>query len=303
MLTILIPVYNFDIRKLVRQLHEQGNLLNIPFEIICSDDGSEEEYIKLNKEIEKLDQVSCELLKENLGRSKIRNHLASRANYEFLLFMDCDSLTTDDNYLKNYVNHLDKSKLLYGGRTYQDFPPEDSEYYLHWHYGKNREESSAEKRCKEPYKSFMTNNFLIPKAIFNQIKFDEQLTQYGHEDSLFGLELKNQNIEILHIDNPLEHIGIEKSEIFINKTEQALQNLYFLNQKHQLGTDIRILNFYLTIQKYHLSFIVSIIYWLIKKPLQINLRSQKVNLWYFDFYKLWYLQSWKKNITKKINPK
>jgi len=297
MLSILIPVYNFDIRKLVKQLHKQGILLPIPFEIICSDDGSDEEFIQLNKEIEIFNHVSYELQKENLGRSKIRNHLASRANYEFLLFMDCDSMTTDENYLKNYVLLLDQSKLLYGGRTYQDFAPQDSEYYLHWFYGKNREVSSAEKRSKAPYKSFMTNNFLIPSAIFNQIKFDEELTQYGHEDSLFGLELKKLKIDILHIDNPLEHIGIEKSEIFIKKTEQALQNLYFLNQKHQLQ-EIKILKYFLFIQQYHLSFIVSIIFRLIKKPMIKNLYSQKVNLWYFDFYKLWYLQSRKNNSDK-----
>ena len=77
MLSILLPVYNFDVRKLVKQLHEQGNMLEIPFEIICTDDGSEEEFKNLNSELEKLYSVSYQELKNNLGRSKIRNYLSS----------------------------------------------------------------------------------------------------------------------------------------------------------------------------------------------------------------------------------
>ncbi len=58
MLSILIPVYNFDVRKLVHQLHEQGLLLEIPFEIICVDDASFIEFTEINASIKNLEHLS-----------------------------------------------------------------------------------------------------------------------------------------------------------------------------------------------------------------------------------------------------
>ncbi|MBK9012976.1 MAG: hypothetical protein IPM82_02230 [Saprospiraceae bacterium] len=66
----------------------------------------------------------------------------------------------------------------------------------------------------------MTNNFLIPRQLFLEIQFDETLRQYGHEDTLFGMELARRQVPIVHIDNPLEHIGLEPVDVFLRKTEQ-----------------------------------------------------------------------------------
>ena len=41
MLSILIPIYNFDVQELVQKLHQQASLLAIAFEIVCVDDGSQ----------------------------------------------------------------------------------------------------------------------------------------------------------------------------------------------------------------------------------------------------------------------
>ena len=41
MISILIPIYNYDIRPLVTTLVKQGELLDVSYEINCIDDGSE----------------------------------------------------------------------------------------------------------------------------------------------------------------------------------------------------------------------------------------------------------------------
>ena len=162
-------------------------------------------------------------LSSNQGRSRIRNLLADAAKGQYLLFLDCDSKVVKADYLATYVSALHPDTLLYGGRCYLPTPPADQRYYLHWYYGIHREQQSAEQRQKQPYHSFMTNNFLIPTKQFMAIRFDESLKQYGHEDTLFGMELKNRQVPIVHMDNPLEHTGIEVAEIFLDKTKRQLR--------------------------------------------------------------------------------
>ncbi|MCZ2338586.1 MAG: glycosyltransferase [Chitinophagales bacterium] len=51
MLSIVIPIYNQDVRKLVDTLMKQCQKLDINFQILCFDDCSEPKYRKLNKEL------------------------------------------------------------------------------------------------------------------------------------------------------------------------------------------------------------------------------------------------------------
>ena len=71
-LSICVPVFNFDVTELVKKLDKQAGLLSVPFEIVCIDDCSDEKFIKINKEICSKYGKYIEL-KENIGRSKIRN--------------------------------------------------------------------------------------------------------------------------------------------------------------------------------------------------------------------------------------
>ncbi|BDS11647.1 glycosyltransferase family 2 protein [Aureispira anguillae] len=292
MLSILIPCYNFDVRKLVYQLHDQGSGLSIPFEILCVEDASSAQFVQLNQELQQLPFVRYQVLKQNMGRSKIRNYLATQARYNYLLFMDCDAMPVDAHYLQNYTQHLAPNQLLYGGRCYQNTPPNDPLLYFHWFYGLNREQSTAATRQQLPYRSFMTNNFLIPKPIFEEIRFEETLTQYGHEDTLFGLALKKRQIPILHLDNPLKHIGIEINHVFIKKSEQAIQNLHFLYSNHHLDADIKLLTFFIRTKKLYLHKVILMLYCFFKSKILNNLYSNHPQLKLFDFYKLGYLIHW-----------
>lgn len=91
MLSILIPVYNYDVRSLVGDLAKQCLEASIPFEILCYDDHSQEEFDRINQKVIQLEGVTYFRLAKNVGRSMIRNHLAQVARYDHLLFLDCDS--------------------------------------------------------------------------------------------------------------------------------------------------------------------------------------------------------------------
>ena len=166
MISILIPVYNFTIVDLVKNLHQQASSAGIVFEIICIDDKSEDTYRHNNNYIRCMPHVKYEELSKNIGRSRIRNLLAKQACYEQLLFLDCDSSILQDNFIQQYLDHAKSDAIVYGGRNYEKKAPENKDYFFRWYYGVKRETTSAFTRKKHPYRSFMTNNFLIPKEVF-----------------------------------------------------------------------------------------------------------------------------------------
>jgi glycosyltransferase involved in cell wall biosynthesis len=288
MLSILIPLYNYNVRELVEELAGQCARSGVEYEILCFDDASLPAYQARNIWVGDLPGVEYKLMPQNLGRSRIRNVLAASARYDYLLFMDCDSKVIRRDYIQKYLDNLDPGALVYGGRAYAGNPPADPELFLHWHYGVHREQMSVEERIRQPYHSFMTNNFLIPKALFMKIGFDERLTQYGHEDTLFGFELQQRKIPIKHIDNPLEHMGLEPADVFLDKTQKAVENLHFLAGQN-LPVETRLLT---TLRKLQSLKIAKTVFSLLKKiapALQSNLHSAKPDLFYLDLYKLYLL--------------
>jgi len=285
MLSILIPVYEFDVNELVQTLHNQCLLAGIDFEILCFDDGSGEGMRRVNRRIKALDKVRYEEMEKNIGRSAIRNALADAARYEFLLFMDNDSGVIREDYIRQYLNHLATDRLLCGGRSYASTPPVDARYYLHWLYGSRREQIPVDIRRQHPWHGFMTNNFVIPKVLFQTIRFDENLVQYGHEDTLFGRELGLRKIEIFHLDNPLEHTGLEDTDTFLKKAKIAVQNLYILNVQYP-DLDTRLLRAYRLVKRYRLSAFLRYTLHRLEGVLLTNLRSMRPSLYVLDVYKL-----------------
>lgn len=287
MLSILIPVFNFDVTTLVNELLTQCNKENIPFEIRIYDDASTNpQLLAHNNKLENIPSVVYKKLPENLGRSAIRNLLANDAKYTSLLFLDCDSAIQQKSFIAAYINHLNKADVIYGGRDHDKNPPTDHKKYFRWLYGINREQINAQQRSKKPYHSFMTNNFLIKKEIYQSIQLDESIKGYGHEDTLFGIELEKRNTTIFHIDNPLTHIGLEDVTEFLEKTKQGLKNLYIINKKHDLTQKVKLLKYYKIIATIGMQ--KTFLNWFVKKEKSLinNLLSNNPSLGKFDIYKL-----------------
>lgn len=297
MLSIAIPIFNFNVQELVNSLYQQVNAIGVPFEILCFDDGSDPSYKALNRSLSHLPHVYYNELPKNIGRSAIRNLLAKKAQYPYILFMDCDSCIVSGNYITNYIKYCKGEELVVcGGRTYDMRPPLNSTAYFRWYYGINREVKDAGHRSQNPNRSFMTNNFLIAKSILEKVSFDSNIKGYGHEDTLMGYELKKRNVQIIHINNPLSHIGLESSKEFLVKSRQAVSNLQYLLSRYKADTvvineDVKILKYYSRLANIGVTKPLGMFYKYFKKAMVSNLLSSRPNLAVFDLYKLSYLAS------------
>jgi len=107
---------------------------------------------------------------------------------------------------------------------------------------------------------------------------------------LFGLELKKRNIPIIHIQNPLIHIGLETTGEYLIKTGDGIENLVKLVKSGKIDRkyydDIRILRFYAILKKYRLSRIFLKIFDGLYNTLYQNMSGGNPSLFLFSMYKL-----------------
>jgi glycosyltransferase involved in cell wall biosynthesis len=287
MISILIPVYNDPVGSLVNALHTQCIAEGITFEIICLDDCSRLEIRQLNAPLAQLPQVQYRELPENLGRSRIRNRLAGMAQYPYLLFTDGDSGVVRSDYIRNYLPLLHPEKVIYGGRVYSRQAPVDVRYRLHWRYGSQREALDMEARNAHPYRTFMTNNFVVPQVIFQDHQFDETIRRYGYEDTLYGLALQKAGITIVHTDNPLEHLGLESRDVFLHKIGEALDNLAELLPRYP-ELDTRLLSLVRQLEDRHLLPLLREISPFILPIFKNLMKIEGMPMRVLDAYKLFY---------------
>ena len=287
MLSILIPIYNQEVVALVDTLQKQCTKAKITYEILCYDDGSTQEFKNKNAVVAGYFGVNYTELSQNLGRSKIRNWLAKTASYENLLYLDCDSKLVGRKFIQNYLKHLDTAKVISGGRIYSKKPPRAKSKKLHWLYGKLRESKPAAYRNKHPLLYFHSNNFIIKRDLMLAIQFDENIKGYGYEDLLLAKALRKKDINILHVDNPVQHLGLEKSKVFLSKTENAIDNLLWMKYKDKwIKTRLESSANKLQDWGFHEDFLRY--YKKREKKIIKNLTSDTPKIRNFDFFKLHY---------------
>jgi cellulose synthase/poly-beta-1,6-N-acetylglucosamine synthase-like glycosyltransferase len=286
-LSVCIPVYNSDVTEIVENLFSQRSKLSSNVEILIIDDHSHEQSR------EKLHHISekCSIIKldKNIGRSRIRNLFLDFSNGKYLLFIDGDSKLISSHFLADYISHLEKnkSKVLIGGSIYQNKKPETNKL-LRWRYSIERESKSISDRRNGNH-AFKTNNFIILKSIFEEVKFDETLHGYGHEDTLFGIELKRRKIKIDHIDNPVLNEHLDTNEVFLKKTHNAIQNLVQIYKKSMEINElkqVKLIRYYELCKSWRLLFMVRLSFKITHLIIFKFLKSGYFMLWMFDFYKL-----------------
>jgi GT2 family glycosyltransferase len=297
MISICIPVYNFDVKKLVNELNRQGDDSGVPYEIVLIDDCSNDEFRLLNQPVFELNKFIQ--LSRNVGRARIRNLFPEHARYDKLLFLDCDSCIVSGDFLKNYIKAVrdNGSPVICGGRIYSsDIPPRNMK--LRWKYGFLRESQPPTVRQSSSFRYFMTNNFLIDRAIITRIRFDERLVEYGYEDTLFGYRLMKMGISVKHIDNPVLHSCTEDNAEFLIKTEESINNLVqisgYINNEDGFVSNVKILSVFHRIGKLGLTTITRQTINAFKPLLKGILSRGYIWLWMFDLYKLGILMQIKK---------
>lgn len=288
MLSIIIPIYNYDAFPLVKELHSQCLEAKIDFEIICIDDVSTL-YAEANTAITNLSHCKLIVLQKNIGRSQIRNQLASQSQYKWLLFLDCDIFPKDSVFIKNYLQQITigTHKVFSGGLVYAKNKPQNNEL-LRWVYGKSREEIPLIIRKKNPYLTALVSNIVIHKTVFETISFNENIKTYGYEDYFFIQQLKQNHIAVLPIENPVLHLNLETSVVFLQKTKTALETLFQISNNNNTVINTPLIKSYKKLDVLHFTALLSFIFQKTKPRLERQLLSKKPSLFVFDLYKIGY---------------
>jgi hypothetical protein len=287
MLSILIPVYNYDAFPLVFELNKQCLESNLVFEIICQDDASNDFLIE-NNEINTLENCYFSSNETNLGRGKNINRIAGKASYNWFLILDCDTFPQNSNFINEYHLKILKNgnPIVFGGIVYDLEKPKKNQL-LRWNYGHKRESLSVAKRKRKPNSSALTSNLLIKKEFFLRHPFDENIKKYGYEDLCFMIALETNKIKAKHIENPAFHLNLETSAQFLDKTKTALENLvYIVNSKKTNLKDSKIITVYSLLKKLKLTSLTVYFFNLFENRITNQLISDKPSLLLFDLYKL-----------------
>jgi len=288
MISVLIPCYDFNALPLVKKLEKEALILGIPYEIICIDDGSFSLLNERNQQINAL--TNCQFIesKKTIGSIANRKLLSKKAQYNWLIFTDVDTIPKNEKYLENYITCINKSEVVFGGIYYnkENYSKETS---LRYNFGKKREQVPSKKRNKKPYKYIISSNYMINKDIISKIEIPIELNGYGL-DYIFGAELKRNKIQVSHIDNAVIHYGLDDNKRFLEKTRDALNNLKKMkNENYIKKHDISILKAYNFLNTFLLT---KIFYELVNTKihkLEANLISKNPSLFAFDIYRLAYL--------------
>ena len=217
-----------------------------------------------------------------LGRSNNRNTIAKASSGNFLLFLDADALPVHpDRFLLTYCTALNEVEVVVGGTAYQL-----SRSSLRHTIGQRKEAIPANRRAGNPYANFSAFNFAISRATFLQHPFDESLKQYGHEDTLFGQELRYACKTITHIENPAYHLDGDSDAEFLDKTELAVDNLVGLIQAGKIDEEVRLFAVYRKLQRTGIIHLVRLLSTLFAASIRALLIGGVRSVMLFDFYKL-----------------
>ena len=239
-LSILIPNYNNVCVELVAVLQQQAEALGIDYEIIVADDASpQKNTFPLNQPINELPHCRYIIKETNTGSAATRNYLGQQSQYHWLIFLDCDITIPDDHFLERYMADTHEG-VVNGGICIID--DDTLCHNLRYLYEKDAEPAhTAEKRQANKYHEFRSTNFMIEREMFEACPFDERFTRSGYEDVLFGKTLKQQQIPVTHIDNPVMMTKFESNPDYVTKIERSMRTLHTF--RNELRGYSRILTF------------------------------------------------------------
>ena len=292
-LSILIPVYNTVCVNFVRQLQQQVELTGIDYEIIVADDASSLQHcVEENRQIGKLPHCQYLMKEVNTGAAATRNFLAQQSRYQWLLFLDCDMQLPNEQFITRYLASL-SAPVINGGLSIGG----DTKLLcsnLRYRYEKAEEPNhTPQRRQQRPYQSFRSTNFLIRRDVMLNHPFDERFRRSGYEDVFFGKQLRQHQVAITHIDNPLYHVGIDTNKVYLEKTRQGVENLKILMEQYEdkeaLVKGIRLLRYYHILIRCHVDFLFYGLFFVLKNPILWNLNGRHPNMALFNLYKLGYL--------------
>ena len=237
--SVLIPVFNWDVARLTRSLLTEIEARNLgdQVEIVIADDCSTAKDIQAaNKALFKTPHAARARyleLERNLGRAAIRNYLAARSTGAFLLFLDSDVVPDDGEFLRRYLDHAraDSCDIVCGGISYAQRILTGREYDFYVYMSSRSAIHPPVVRNRLPWHWIFTSNIMIRRSAFEATAFDVRFAGYGYEDIEWGVRLARR-FRILHIDNPVSHLGLLTRHDLLKKMRASVQNHHLFAMLH-----------------------------------------------------------------------
>lgn len=226
-ISVLMPFLRDNPDALIRQLDTEAASLAGRVELVLMDDGTHDAALtsRLKATLDGLTLPARLItLDANEGRAKGRNRLTTAARGQAFLFLDSDMKPDTPHFLRNWADLFaaDAPAVTFGGFSL-DQAPTDARFAVHRALSGASECVPATERAKTPEKYVYTSNLLVRRDVFDVETFDPGFTGWGWEDVEWAMRV-SRRFEVVHIDNPATHMGLDTVADLARKFDQGAGN-------------------------------------------------------------------------------
>lgn len=230
-LSVLTPFYRYDPSAMLKRFGRAPEGV----EFILIDDGSAS--ASLVADVVSAAQATGAparviVSQANLGRSKARNRLIDEAQGDFVLFLDADMLPDASAFLSIWLGIIatQAPKVAFGGLSlaHTQRTPETA---LHHALFGGSDCRPAHQRARRAAQATASSNLLVERAFLLDHPFDDHFKGWGFEDTDWALDAARVT-EIMHVDNPATHAGLDDVQTLMRKSAEAGPNFGRLARKH-----------------------------------------------------------------------
>ncbi len=230
-LSVLTPFYRYNAAPLLKRMASAP----AGVEFVLLDDGSRDAAMLADivTAAQKLSAPVRIIVREhNEGRSAARNRMISEACGRYVLFLDADMLPDRPTFLLNWlsVTRCQQPDVAFGGLSLRH-AERTRDTALHYNLFAASDCRSAEERMLSPGQFTASANLLVRRAFLDRHPFDDGFTGWGFEDTDWAMNACGDT-QILHIDNPATHAGLDTVATLLRKSDEAAPNFARLAQKH-----------------------------------------------------------------------
>lgn len=230
-LSVLTPFHRHDPSALLKRV--AGAPAGVEFILI--DDGSASAEL-LSRVIAGAEQTGAPVRiivwGKNGGRAAARNRLIQEARGEYVLFLDADMVPDSPRFLSIWLGVLatQRPRVAFGGLSVRHAEAgEDTA--LHYDLFARSDCAQAHVRARTPAQSTASANLAVRRDFLAAHPFDPMFTGWGFEDTDWALSAARR-ADILHVDNPATHMGLDDVATLMRKGVEAGRNFARLARKH-----------------------------------------------------------------------
>lgn len=230
-LSVLTPFYRYDPSPMLKRFGAVG----ADIEFVLLDDGSNSATLVADAvEAARATGTAARIVVsgENLGRARARNRLIAEAQGEYVLFLDADMLPDTPAFLSIWLGVIrtQAPRVAFGGLSLAHANRSPETALHHALFGRS-DCRPAHVRARRPAQATSSSNLLVERAFLLDHPFDDGFAGWGFEDVDWAI-MASRHTEIMHIDNPATHAGLDDISTLMRKSAEAGPNFARLARKH-----------------------------------------------------------------------